>query len=195
MYDILKKYLPQNEEKLSEKRADNIKAAVLSRIKEEKAMRKHISVKTLSVAAAAAAMAAVTAMAASAEKVPMSAITESDTARTAPAEETPKNENEKVLDKENADTGTNEPGGEKTDLATAEIINVTTGEHYFVTWNEEKGEWDYPDFMSEKNIIIPWDNFADDVKVQMYVSVGEDNKSDYYSGIVTELERAQAELT
>lgn len=87
MYDILKKYPPQNEEKLSEKRARDIKAAVLSRIKEEKAMKKHFSIKTISIAAAVATTAAVSAMIASAENAPMSPLVRNDAAITAPAAE------------------------------------------------------------------------------------------------------------
>lgn len=80
MYDILKKYPPQNEEKLSDKRAREIKAAVLSRIKEEKAMKKHFSIKTISIAAAVATTAAVSAMIASAENAPMSPLVRNDAA-------------------------------------------------------------------------------------------------------------------
>ena len=87
MYDILKKYPPQNEEKLSEKRARDIKAAVLSRIKEEKAMKKHFSIKTISIAAAVATTAAVSAMIASAENAPMPPLVRNDAAITAPAAE------------------------------------------------------------------------------------------------------------
>lgn len=116
MYDILKKYPPQNEEKLSDKRANDIKAAVLSRIKEEKAMKKHFSIKTISIAAAVVTTAAVSAMIASAENAPMSPLVRNDAAiagsaaepttsepeaaeptTSAPkAAETPKNEGKKV---------------------------------------------------------------------------------------------------
>lgn len=52
MYDYFKRFALKNEDELLEKRVEDIKAAVLSRIKEEKPM-KHFSVKPLIIAVAA----------------------------------------------------------------------------------------------------------------------------------------------
>lgn len=105
MYDFFKDIALESEEKLSEKRVDSIKAAVLSRIKEENSMKKISAFKTFSIAAIVAATAAMSAMLASAEKPaslptkqPAAAI-EQSTPATA---ETPENTDEKASDKENA---------------------------------------------------------------------------------------------
>lgn len=105
MYDFFKDISLESEEKLPEKRVDSIKAAVLSRIKEEKSMKKISAFKTFSIAAIVAATAAMSAMLASAEKPaslptgqPAAAI-EQSTPATA---ETPKDADEKASNKENA---------------------------------------------------------------------------------------------
>lgn len=110
MYDFFKEIALESEEKLSEKRVDDIKAAVLSRIKEENSMKKISAFKTFSMAAIVAATAAMSAMLASAEKPaslptkqpdveqPAAAI-EQSTPATA---ETPENTDEKTSNKENA---------------------------------------------------------------------------------------------
>lgn len=85
MYDFFKEIALKSEEKLSEKRVEDIKAAVLSRIKEEHSMKKINAFKTLSIAATVAATAAMSAMLASAENAPMSPLVRNDTAITAPA--------------------------------------------------------------------------------------------------------------
>lgn len=157
MYDILKKYPPQSEEKLSEKRANDIKAAVLSRIKEENVMKKHLSIKTLSIAAAAATMAAVSAMVASAESAPTLPLVRSETAPTAPAEETPKTEGEIVPDNTAAsEVNTEKPVSEYHDAITAELeaaqtelnkgVNATYTEMTSdIPTDEQGGKWVYLD--------------------------------------------------
>lgn len=70
MYDLFERIPLENEEKLSEKRAEDIKAAVLSRIKEENNMSKHLTIKTISMAAAIAATAMMSAIAANADVSP-----------------------------------------------------------------------------------------------------------------------------
>lgn len=109
MYDFFKDISLESEEKLPEKRIDSIKAAVLSRIKEENSMKKISAFKTFSIAAIVAATAAMSAMLASAEK-PASlptkqpdveqpaAVIEQSTPATA---ETPKDADEKDSNKEN----------------------------------------------------------------------------------------------
>ncbi|MDE6731304.1 MAG: hypothetical protein K2J77_00310 [Oscillospiraceae bacterium] len=57
-----------DEEKLSEKRINNIKTSVLSRVKEEKAMSKRTTIRTITIAVAAATTAALSAIIASAEQ-------------------------------------------------------------------------------------------------------------------------------
>lgn len=108
MYNFFNEIALESEEKLSEKRVANIKAAVLSRIKGGKTMKTRTSIKTLTIAATVAATAAMSAMLASAEKPatiptkqPAAAIEQSTPATT----ETPKDADEKASDKENvADT-------------------------------------------------------------------------------------------
>lgn len=67
-----------DEEKLSEERINNIKTSVLSRVKEEKAMSKRSTIRTITIAVAAAATAALSSMIASAElaSAPVAAIEE-----------------------------------------------------------------------------------------------------------------------
>ena len=57
-----------DEEKLSEERINNIKTSVLSRVKEEKAMSKRTTIRTITIAVAAATTAALSAIIASAEQ-------------------------------------------------------------------------------------------------------------------------------
>ncbi len=158
MYDLFERIPLENEEKLSEKRADDIKAAVLSRIKEENNMSKHLTIKTISIAAAVATTAAVSAMIASAENTPQSPLLRDNTAQTATAEKTFTEKAEDVTLEVSE-----KPSDEKnTDIKTAEVIDVLSGEHFFVYWNEEKGDWNYPDFMKDGYLCIPWNEIAFD---------------------------------
>lgn len=70
MYELFERVPLDNEEELSEKRTEDIKAAVLSRIKEENNMSKHLTIKTISMAAAIAATAMMSAIAANADVSP-----------------------------------------------------------------------------------------------------------------------------
>lgn len=100
MYDFFKGIALENEEKLSEKRVENIKAAALSRVKGENTMKKISAFKTFSIAATIAAAVAMSAMMASAEKpsaLPNTAVEPSVKAE-APAKEAPKTENGKTAD-------------------------------------------------------------------------------------------------
>lgn len=118
-------------------------------------MSKHLSIKTISIAAAVATTAAVSAMIASAENAPMSPLLRDNTAQTA-IDEKPFTEKAGDVTPEIPD----EPNAEKTTyLKTCEIIDVLTGEHFFVYWNEEKEAWDYPDFMKGDDLTLSWDTF------------------------------------
>lgn len=59
-----------NEEEISKERLDNIKTSALSRVKEEKAMSKRTTIKTITIAVAAATTAALSAIIASADSAP-----------------------------------------------------------------------------------------------------------------------------
>lgn len=152
MYDFFREIALEGEEKLSEKRVDSIKAAVLSRIKEENSMKKISAFKTFSIAATVAATAAMSAMLASAEK-PVSLPTEQPAAEQPAAEETPKTADEKASDKENAansedKSGINElvfkgawlrvelPNGKAKDVFVPEGKKI-------VTFDNEKSAFDY----------------------------------------------------
>lgn len=67
MYKYFADIQLDNEEMLSEERIGNIKTSVLSRVKEEKAMSKRTTIRTITIAVAAATTAALSAMIASAE--------------------------------------------------------------------------------------------------------------------------------
>lgn len=103
MYDFFKEFALESEEKPSEKRVESIKAAVLSRIKEENSVKKISAFKTFSIAALVAATAAMSAMLASAEK-PTALPTEKPAVEqpTPVPAETPKDADEKDSNKENA---------------------------------------------------------------------------------------------
>ncbi len=66
MFEFLETIALENEERLSDERADKIKSSVLSRIEEEKPMKKNFSVKPFIVAAAIMAAGAVSAVSAGA---------------------------------------------------------------------------------------------------------------------------------
>lgn len=66
MFEFFDTLAPENAERLSETRADKIKVSVLSRIKEERPMKKHFGIKTLVVAAAIMTTGAVSVVSASA---------------------------------------------------------------------------------------------------------------------------------
>ena len=66
MFEIFDNLAPENEECLSETRVNDIKASVLSRIEEEKPMKKHFSIKPLVIAAAVMTTGAVSVLGASA---------------------------------------------------------------------------------------------------------------------------------
>ncbi|MDE7229713.1 MAG: hypothetical protein K2N56_04465 [Oscillospiraceae bacterium] len=66
MFEFFDTLAPENAERLSETRTDRIKASVLSRIKEERPMKKHFGIKTLVVAAAIMTTGAVSVIGASA---------------------------------------------------------------------------------------------------------------------------------
>lgn len=57
MFEFFETLAPENEERLSDKRADKIKASVLSRIEEDKPMKKHFRIKPLLIAAIISAVA------------------------------------------------------------------------------------------------------------------------------------------
>lgn len=54
MFEFFDNIAPENTERISDKRADKIKASVLSRIEEDKPMKKHFGIKPLIIAAAVA---------------------------------------------------------------------------------------------------------------------------------------------
>lgn len=66
MFEFFDTIAPENAERLSETRADKIKASVLSRIKEERPMKKHFSIKPLLIAASIMTTGAVSVIGASA---------------------------------------------------------------------------------------------------------------------------------
>lgn len=66
MFEFFDTLAPENAERLSETRADKIKASVLSRIKEERPMKKHFSIKPFVIAAAIMTTGAVSVIGASA---------------------------------------------------------------------------------------------------------------------------------
>ena len=66
MFEFLDNLAPENEEQISETRVNNIKASVLSRIEEEKPMKKHFSIKPFVIAAAIMTTGAVSVLGASA---------------------------------------------------------------------------------------------------------------------------------
>lgn len=88
MFNFFENCALENEEKLSEERAENIKTEVLSRIKEEKTM-KHPAFKTFSLAAIIAAALAVSAMAAGAEKPSSAQVKQAPTTSETVTSETP----------------------------------------------------------------------------------------------------------
>lgn len=123
MYDFFKEIALESEEKLSEKRVDSIKAAVLLRIKEEKSMKKISAFKTFSIAAIVAATAAMSAMLASAEKPASLPTKQPAVEQSTPATaETPKNTDEKAPDKENA-ANTENKSDTPTHLSDEELYN------------------------------------------------------------------------
>ncbi len=70
MFEILETLSPENEERLPDKRVDKIKASVLSRIEEDKPMKKHFTIKPLLIAAAITATGAISALSAGAVTTP-----------------------------------------------------------------------------------------------------------------------------
>ena len=66
MFEFFDTISPENEEQISETRVNNIKASVLSRIEEEKPMKKHFSIKPFIIAAAIMTTGAVSVLGASA---------------------------------------------------------------------------------------------------------------------------------
>ncbi len=60
MFEFLETLAPENEERLPDKRVDKIKASVLSRIEEDKPMKKHFTIKPLVIAAIISTVAAAT---------------------------------------------------------------------------------------------------------------------------------------
>ncbi len=70
MFEILETLSPENEERLPDKRLDKIKASVLSRIEEDKPMKKHFTIKPLLIAAAITATGAISALSAGAVTTP-----------------------------------------------------------------------------------------------------------------------------
>ncbi len=70
MFEILETLAPEKEERLPDKRVDKIKASVLSRIEEDKPMKKHFTIKPLLMAAAITATSAISALSAGAATTP-----------------------------------------------------------------------------------------------------------------------------
>ncbi len=70
MFEFLETLAPENEERLPDKRVDKIKASVLSRIEEDKPMKKHFTIKPLLIAAAITATGAISAISAGAVTTP-----------------------------------------------------------------------------------------------------------------------------
>lgn len=69
-FEKLEALAPENEERLPDKRVDKIKASVLSRIEEDKPMKKHFTIKPLLIAAAITATSAISAISAGAVTTP-----------------------------------------------------------------------------------------------------------------------------
>ncbi len=69
-FEKLEALAPENEERLPDKRVDKIKASVLSRIEEDKPMKKHFTIKPLLIAAAITATGAISALSAGAVTTP-----------------------------------------------------------------------------------------------------------------------------
>ncbi len=123
MYDFFKEIALESEVKLSEKRVNSIKAAVLSRIKEENSMKKISVFKTFSIAAIVAATAAMSAMLASAEKPASLPTKQPAVEQSTPATaETPKDADEKDSNKENA-ANTENKSDTPTHLSNEELYN------------------------------------------------------------------------
>jgi len=70
MFEFLETLAPENEERLPDKRVDKIKTSVLSRIEEDKPMKKHFTIKPLLIAAAITAIGAISAISAGAVTPP-----------------------------------------------------------------------------------------------------------------------------
>ncbi|MGN0678696.1 MAG: hypothetical protein ACI4JS_03435 [Oscillospiraceae bacterium] len=70
MFELFETLAPENEERLSDKRVDKIKASVLSRIEEDKPMKKHFTIKPLLIAAAITATGTISALSAGAVTTP-----------------------------------------------------------------------------------------------------------------------------
>lgn len=66
MFEFFDNIAPENAEQISQTRADKIKASVLSRIEEDKPMKKHFSIKPFLIAAAVAVTGAVSVVTANA---------------------------------------------------------------------------------------------------------------------------------
>lgn len=131
MCELFEEYPLYNEEKLSEKRINDIKAAVLPRVKEEESMKKKSVFKTLSIVITAAAVAATSAVLASAEK-PAALPTEQPAALST----------EQPAAEQSADSAANQPAA---DVQTPEAGNDNADEHlvYYVVYPDgTKGELD-----------------------------------------------------
>lgn len=134
-----------NEENISEEQLQKIKASVLSRVKEEKAMSKRSTIKTITIAVAAATTAALSAMIASAEQPGWTVATENVDYTVDDAAEVSAVTVDNNIDEAKADEKVNDwtVSSDGSDLAIIQILQPaddTDGCYYYFKLSDEQLE-------------------------------------------------------